>query len=182
MIPQFRTHPELYNSDVRWKNGYNIVHHSHMNYALQRAKKKPLEIKFPEIPDIIIEQNLIIGKCVCADSIIAVQKDAICYEEAFVSMIAVGNIFKAPTGNIYADFIMAENSISLGPSCRVNIVKCPNGNIDIGRNSLVDVVIGNDITIHPRCRIAYVFATGIVRIPIGFPETRIIQSAKIEYL
>ena len=180
MIREVLPKAEVYEGTVQWRQHYCTI--PTLPFDRQLLTLPASEIYFPKYHrNIVIKGDLSIGEHCFSESIIIVEGSVRCYQKSFVSQLSTKKDFQATQGNVSLMFLEAYGNISLGPRCNIGIVKS-NADITIGRNSLVQILIGNNITIHQDTIVSSVYAKGIVRIPKGFPEEKILECNGIEYL
>lgn len=180
MIPETFPKAEVYEGTVQWRQYHRTI--PAFPFDRQLLTLPASEIYFPKYHrNIVIKGDLSIGEHCFSEGIIIVEGSVRCYPKSFISQLSTKKDFQAVQGNVGVMFLEAYSNIHLGPRCNIGIAKSF-ANITIGRNSLVQTVIGNNITIYQDTIVGSVHAKGIVRIPKGFPEERIIECKKIEYL
>lgn len=180
MIPKTFAKADVYEGTVQWRQYHRTIPASPFNKRLLTLPAS--EIYFPKyLCNIVIKGDLSIGEHCFSESIILVEGSVRCYPKSFISQISIKKDFQAIQGNISIMFLEAHGNIHLGARCNIGIAKSF-ADITIGRNSIVQSLIGNNITIYKDTIVGSVYAKGIVRIPKGFPEERIITCKRIEYL
>lgn len=171
---------EVYEGTVHWKQYHRTTNCTPFDAGILTLPA--WEIYFPKYTrNILIKGDLSIGEYSFSDSVIIVEGSVRCYQKAFISQLSTKKDFIAPQGNISSMFIDARGNITLGLRCNVGIVKS-DADVTIGRNSAVQIVIGNNVTIHQGTTVGCVYARGTVRIPCEFPVDKILEYERIEYI
>ncbi len=180
MILDMLPKSDVFEGTVQWRQHYRTIPCTPFDKKLLTLHG--WEIYFPKYHrDILIKGDLSIGEHCFSESIIIVEGNVRCYQKSCISQLSTKKSFVAPQGNVTFMFLESYEDMYLGPRCNVGIAKS-DSNVTVGRNSIVQTIIGKNITLHCDCSVGRVYAREIVRIPKGFPEETIIECKKIEYL